>query len=93
MRRVIFTNQFEKDTRLMRKRGKDIGKLRTIIQRLADEDTLEQRYRDHTLSGNYQNRRECHIEPDWLLIDKLDNLNDEAVVIYERTGTHSDLFG
>ncbi len=49
------------------------------------------RSRDHTLVGNYAHRRECHIEPDWLLIYKLDE--DKREIIFERTGTHADLFG
>ena len=93
MRLIDSTNQFEKDARLMRKRGKNIAKLRAIVQRLANDEPLETRYHDHPLSGNYQNRRECHIEPDWLLIYKLDELDNSSALILERTGTHSDLFG
>jgi mRNA interferase YafQ len=93
MRRPLFTNQFEKDARLMRKRGKDLGKLRLIVERLSSEETIEPRYRDHALTGNYRSRRECHIEPDWLLIYKLDEIeNEDRVIIFERTGSHSDLF-
>ena len=93
MRRPFFTNQFEKDARLMRKRGKDLGKLRLIVEHLSSEETIEPRYRDHALTGNYRNRRECHIEPDWLLIYKLDEIeNEDRVIIFERTGSHSDLF-
>ena len=99
MRRVITLTHFEKDLRLMHKRGKDPDKLRTIVQHLTNDEPLEPRHRDHPLSGRYQGRRECHIEPDWLLIYRLDEWNNTPELILERTGprapwgTHSDLFG
>ena len=92
MRRVVNLTHFEKDLRLMHKRGKDLDKLRTIVQRLTNDESLEPRYRDHPLSGRYQGRHECHIEPDWLLIYRLDEWNNTPELILERTGTHSDLF-
>ena len=92
MRLVITTNRFEREYRLMRKRGKNVDKMQSIVQRLANDEPLEPRQHDHALSGNYQNRRECHIEPDWLLIYKLDEVDGTPVLILERTGTHSDLF-
>ncbi|MBI4672465.1 MAG: type II toxin-antitoxin system YafQ family toxin [Chloroflexi bacterium] len=88
MRTPSYTNQFEKDLRRMQRRGKKIDKLKVVLATLINEERLEERYRDHVLSGNYRDRRECHIEPDWLLIYKL--LEDS--VIFERTGSHSDLF-
>mgnify|MGYP001033642892 CR=1 FL=1 len=88
MRTPAFTRQFEKDLKRMRKRGKDTHKLKTVMQTLVAGNPLSPRYRDHPLIGNYKGRRECHIEPDWLLIYKLDN----DVIIFERTGTHADLF-
>lgn len=72
----------------MQRRGKKIDKLKVVLATLINEERLEERYRDHVLSGNYRDRRECHIEPDWLLIYKL--LEDN--VIFERTGSYSDLF-
>ena len=93
MRLVITTNRFEKEYHLMRKRGKNVDKMQSIVQRLANDEPLEPRQRDHALSGNYQNRRECHIEPDWLLIYKLDEVDGTPALILERMGTHSDLFG
>jgi mRNA interferase YafQ len=83
-----YTNQFEKDLALASKRGKNSEKLKIVISMLVNEEKLPKKYRDHSLVGNYSNRRECHIEPDWLLIYKL--TADE--IILERTGTHSDLF-
>lgn len=88
MLNALTTKQFEKDIKLVRKRGKDLGKLRTIIQFLLEEKKLPHKNHDHWLTGNYVGRRECHIEPDWLLIYKPDNTD----IIFERTGTHSDLF-
>ena len=58
------------------------------MSNLIDEKPLEVKFRDHKLTGNYKDRRECHIEPDWLLIYKLES----QIIIFERTGTHSDLF-
>ncbi len=88
MRTPSFTRQFERDLRLMQRRGKDIAKLRSVMTLLMEEQPLPERLRDHTLVGNWIGRRECHIEPDWLLIYKL--LDDE--IIFERTGRHADLF-
>ena len=72
----------------MLKRGKDADKLKLVITTLVDEEPLAERYRDHALVGSYRGRRECHVEPDWLLIYKL--FEDE--ITFERTGSHSDLF-
>ena len=88
MLRQIYTTKFSKDIVRMAKRGKDLNKIKKIIDLLSLEKTLDSKYRDYNLSGNYIKRRECHIEPDWLLIYKLED--DE--IIFERTGTHSDLF-
>lgn len=88
MRRPSYTRQFERDLQRMLKRGKDADKLKVVIATLVDEEPLAERYRDHALVGNYRSRRECHVEPDWLLIYKL----LEGEVIFERTGSHSDLF-
>jgi mRNA interferase YafQ len=86
---AITTNRFEKDVKLARKRGKVLPKLHTVMQLLLEEKTLPHKYFDHVLTGNYAHRRECHIEPDWLLIYYKPNTKD---IIFERTGTHSDLF-
>ena len=88
MRTPNYTTQFGRDLRLLQRRGKDIEKLKQILAALINEEPLAERYRDHPLKGAYRNRRECHVEPDWLLIDKL----NDADIIFERTGTHSDLF-
>ena len=83
-----YTKQFEKDLKLCKKRNKDIEKLKSIISQLIDQIELPRKNKDHKLIGSYSGRRECHIESDWLLIYKIQN--DE--IIFERTGTHSDLF-
>ncbi|CAN5350223.1 type II toxin-antitoxin system YafQ family toxin [soil metagenome] len=88
MRRPLRTSRVKKDVELARKRGKNLAKLRMVMQQLIDEVPLQPRHRDHALVGKYRNRRECHLEPDWLLIYKLEGNN----IIFERSGTHADLF-
>lgn len=74
----------------MKKRGKDLAKLKYVVNELANQRTLDEKYRDHELTGNYRNFRECHIEPDWLLIYRIEK--GELILALVRTGTHSDLF-
>jgi mRNA interferase YafQ len=88
LRTLVSGAQFRRDVKLAAKRGKDMAKLRETILLLAGADPLPARYRDHPLGGVWNRFRECHIEPDWLLIYKVDG-NDLHLV---RTGTHSDLF-
>ncbi len=87
---VRFTNQFKKDIKLAKKQGKDIEKLFDVIGILANGETLDEKYRDHDLSGNFKGCRECHIEPDWLLIYEIDN--NVLVLMLNRVGSHSELF-
>jgi mRNA interferase YafQ len=82
------TNAFEKDSKKLQKRGKDLLKLKKIVSFLVQGKTLPQKNKDHKLTGNYLGFRECHIEPDWLLIYQIDR-NELCLV---RTGSHSDLF-
>ena len=84
----IRTTQFKRDLKLAEKRGKLISKLKTIMTKLTNEESLDFKHRNHKLTGNYKEHWECHIEPDWLLIYRL----TKTEVIFERTGTHSDLF-
>ena len=86
--KVVQTTQFRKDIRRVLKRGKEKEKLIRIIRMFEAEQELPERYRDHVLKGNWVGRRDCHIEPDWVLIYKV----CEKEIILERTGTHSDLF-
>lgn len=88
MLKPSYTKQFDRDLKKAIKRGRDKERLKTIMAKLIAEEPLEPRHRDHKLTGGYHGRRECHIEPDWLLIYKI--AGDE--IIFERTGTHSDLF-
>jgi mRNA interferase YafQ len=88
MRTTVYTRQFERDLRVMQRRGKAIDKLKIVMLALIEKEPLSERNRDHALVGNYKGRRACHIEPDWLLIYKLSG-NE---IIFERTGSHADLF-
>ncbi len=85
---VHTTKLFEKDTIKLGKRGKDLVKLKLIINELAKGHVLQPKYKDHKLTGNYSGFKECHIEPDWLLIYKI----EDGALFLTRTGTHSDLF-
>jgi mRNA interferase YafQ len=80
--------QFRRDVKLAQKRGKDMAKLREAILLLIDGSRLPPRCKDHLPGGDWKHFRDCHIEPDWLLIYKIDGDNLHLV----RTGTHSDLF-
>ncbi len=87
---VKFTNQFKKDLKQAKKQGKNLDKLYYVIEKLANNEPLEEKYRDHNLIGNFKGCRECHIESDWLLIYEI--INDVLVLVLNRTGSHSDLF-
>ena len=87
-----FTGQFKRDYKTALKRGCDPAKLETVISLLCQEKPLDEHYRDHPLvnSRNYKNVRECHIEPDWLLIYQV--VRDRLLLVLIRTGSHSELF-
>lgn len=89
MFKPIFAKQFEKDLKKATKRGKNIDKIKIIIATLVAGKQLDAIHKDHILIGNFVARRECHIESDWLLIYR--TTGDS--VFFERTGSHSDLFG
>jgi len=89
MRTVRRTSQFKKDVERMKRRGKDLSRLKEVLEKIISGQQLEAKYRDHVLVGQYQGTRECHIKSDWLLIYEL--AQSEVVLI--RTGTHADLFG
>lgn len=84
------SNQFKKDLRIAAKRGYKLELLTDVIQKLADGEALEPKYRDHPLTGTFNCYRECHIQPDWLLIYQIDD--GKLLLLLSRTGTHSDLF-
>ena len=87
---VRFTSQFKKDLKLAKRQGKDIDKLFAVIEKLANGEILEAKYRDHDLTGKYKGCRECHVEPDGLLIYEINN--GVLVLMLYRVGSHSDLF-
>ena len=87
---VKFTTQFKKDLKLAKKQNKDIEKLFKIVELLANGEKLDFKYKDHDLSGNYKGTRECHIEPDWILVYEYQN--DVLVLMLYRLGSHSELF-
>ena len=84
------TSRFSKDLKLIEKRGYKIDLLTVVIKKLAAEETLDEKYQDHSLKGNYEGCRECHITPDWLLIYEV--VGKELILYLTRTGTHSDLY-
>jgi len=88
LRNLISGAQFRRDVKLAEKRGKDLSKLREAILLLVEGSALPARCKDHPLGGEWKHFRDCHIEPDWLLIYRIDG-NDLHLT---RTGTHSDLF-
>ncbi len=90
MYRIVPTTQFRRDVRQAVKQNKDINELNRVVDMLAAGETLPEKYRDHLLTGNWRNHRECHIAPDWLLIYKIDN--NILILTLARTGSHSELF-
>ena len=90
MYRIQFTGKMKKDVKRMKKRGKDLSKLQNVLSELASGRSLPDSARDQ-LIGNYHGFRECHIEPDWLLIYRLDDA--VLTLIATETGSHADLFG
>jgi mRNA interferase YafQ len=84
----VRTGQFKKDIEQMLLRGADIKELSEIMTKLCNREKLDLKHRDHKLAGKYTGRRECHIKSDWLLIYKIDG----EYIVFERSGTHSDLF-
>jgi mRNA interferase YafQ len=88
MRVIAYTKQFEKDLNKAQSAGRDIETLKLIIEMITAGERLPRKLNDHKLIGNFKGRRECHLAPDWLLIYKL----EKERVLFERTGTHSELF-
>jgi mRNA interferase YafQ len=88
MRGLQQTKQFSREVKKAKKRGKDLEKLKAIVSQLAQDKKLHAKHRDHALIGEWKGSRDCHIEPDWLLIYTL----EDGILRLDRTGTHSDLF-
>lgn len=89
-REIVWTAQFKKDYKLAMKRHLNIELLDEIIRILSRGESLPEKNKDHALNGNWVGHRECHVQPDWLLVYRIDD--DVLVLTLSRTGTHSDLF-
>ena len=88
--RIVQTGRFKKDLKTARKRGYDLSFIGSVVDTLAAGAELPEKYKDHSLSGDYAGCQECHITPDWLLIYEVSD--GELILYLTRTGTHSDLF-
>lgn len=86
-----FTTKLKEDYKRIKKQGKDLSKLESTLERLVRGETLPDATRDHSLGGTYRGHRECHIEPDWSLIYRIDEKG--LVLVATRTGSHSELLG
>ena len=86
-----FTSKFKRDYKRIKKQGKDLSKLESVLETLVRREVLPEAIRDHSLGGTYRGHRECHIEPDWLLIYRIDE--EGLVLVATRTGSHSELLG
>ena len=91
MYKIVYTNRMKKDVKQAKKRGKDISKLTNVLSLLQLNERLPEEYKDHQLSGDLKDFRECHIEPDWLLMYQI--FEDTLILSATATGTHTDLFG
>jgi mRNA interferase YafQ len=95
MLKPVFNGSFKRERKIMEKRRKDMDELTEVMDMLIKEQprtfgTMLPRHKNHPLHGDYQGWWECHVEPDWLLIYRIDK--EENKVVFDRTGTHSDLF-
>lgn len=91
MLELRFTSKFKKDYKCLKRQGKDLAKLEMALEMLVCGEALSESMRDHSLGGTYRGHRECHIEPDWLLIYRIDE--GGLVLVATRTGSHSELLG
>ena len=90
MLEIVLSNRFKKDLKMAKKRGYNLDLLNDIVEKLAKQEPLPKKNRDHSLTGDFIGFRECHIQTDWLLVYRV---NDEELILFlTRTGTHSDLF-
>lgn len=87
---ILYSTKFKKDYKNIIKRGYNLKLLENVLEILCNEQPLPPKYKDHSLSGDYQGHRECHIMPDWLLIYKINH--NTLILTLTRTGTHRDLF-
>ncbi len=89
--RIQSTGIFKKDLKWIKKRGYRMQLLAEVVTRLSEGETLPAKYKDHTLSGNFADYRECHVTPDWILVYRIED--EYLYLVLSRTGTHSDIFG
>ena len=87
---IRYETNFKKDYKRLAKRGYNVASLAEVIELLASNQSLDRRYKDHPLIGDYKDCRDCHISPDWVLIYRIDYSKGELILI--RTGTHNDVF-
>lgn len=87
---IVPSNRFKKDLKIAIRRGYKIELLEDVVNQIAAGKTLDEKYRDHLLTGDYGGFRECHITPDWLLVYQI--RENDLILFLSRTGTHSDLF-
>lgn len=87
---IVRSNRFLKDLRMAKRRNLDLSLLEEVVNKLANQEVLDEKYHDHALSGEYSDFRECHVKPDWLLVYAIDD--EELELFLFRTGTHADLF-
>ena len=89
MLEIVISKRFRKDLNLAERQNRDLALLNEVVSKLANEKRLEVKYRDHALSGFWRGYRECHIQPDWLLVYRI----KDGVLSLITMGTHSVLFG
>ncbi|KXB42248.1 type II toxin-antitoxin system YafQ family toxin [Amygdalobacter nucleatus] len=87
---IVLSKRFKKDLKLAKRRGLDLNLLNKIVDKLANGEKLDEKYRDHEQFGDLFGFRECHIKPDWMLVYRIDGCN--LVLFLNRTGSHADLF-
>jgi mRNA interferase YafQ len=90
MLNIVLSNRFKKDLKTISKRNYNLDLLDEVVSTLAEQKPLPEKNKDHPLTGDYSGFRECHIQPDWLLVYRVEN--DDLILFLSRTGTHSDLF-
>jgi mRNA interferase YafQ len=86
--KIVYSGQFKKDYKKVKKQNKDLAKLSAVIDKLSAKERLDAKYRDHSLTGSWKGFRDCHLEPDWILIYQA---REEALIL-ARTGSHAELF-
>ena len=90
MLEIVLSSHFKKDLKMAQKRGYNLDLLNDVVEKLARQEPLPKKNRDHSLTGDFIGFRECHIQPDWLLVYRVNY--EELILFLTRTGTHSDLF-